>query len=129
MTKTVELIEQLGELSTNNKALYKAYKESKDIEDELREALTLSLQSDKLKSAKTEKYLVTIAQRPAIQIDSETDVLDWIKANPKYEADMYIGLKATPFKSFAMKYMKETGEVINGTDYVVNESLMIKENK
>ena len=40
---------------------------------------------------------------------------------------MYVGLKATPFKSFAMTYMK-TGEVIDGTDYVINESLMIKEN-
>ena len=55
------------------------YKESKEKEDELREELTLSLQSDKLRSAKTDKYLVTIAQRPTIQIASEQDVLTWIK--------------------------------------------------
>lgn len=128
MTKTVELIEQLGELSSKNKLAYKMYKESKEKEDELREELTLSLQSDKLRSAKTDKYLVTIAQRPTIQIASEQDVLTWIKNNPEYEADMYVGLKATPFKSFAMTYMKKTGEVIDGTDYVINESLMIKEN-
>ncbi len=121
-----DLVNELGKLSSQNKQLYKTYKEQKENEDSLRAELVAKLEETGLKSAKTNDFMASIAQRTDIRVTHEQSVLDWLKEAPDIETDQYIGLKTTNFKVLAKEVRKQTGEIIPGTEVVLSESLSIK---
>jgi len=124
-----ELIEELGAIKTASNTVYKTYKELKETEDKLKVELFAKLHDTGLKSAKGNTYTASIAEKPGVIVTHEKSVLDWLKESPDVEADAYIGLKVTPFKTFALQVMKTTGEVIPGTELQTTESLSIRANK
>lgn len=124
-----ELIEQLGETKKLGNETYKTYKEIKQAEDDLKLELVAKLDDAGLKSAKGQKYQAVMTERTDIGITHEQSVLDWLRETPEIESDFYIGLKKTEFKTLAKAMLKETGEVIPGTELVRNESLMVRSNK
>lgn len=124
-----ELVDELGTLSRKGKDLYKEYKAIKEQEDVLRQQLSDELKATGLKSAKTSRFIASMAQRTDIIINHEQSVLEWLREEPNVEEDFYIGLKLTPFKTLAREVLKKTGEVIPGTETTINESLTIKGTK
>lgn len=123
------LIEAIGELKSASNETYKAYKEMKNTEEELKAQLAEELHMVGLKSAKGEKYSASISSRLDITVTHEHSVIEWLENTPDVESDAYIGLKLTNFKTLAMKVLKDTGEIIPGTETVSKESITIKENK
>lgn len=124
--KVPELIDALGELSTKGKKLYTEYKQIKEQEDALRQDLMIVLQETGLRSAKTKHYSASVATRSDIEVIHEQSVLEWLRHEPNVEEDQYIGLKRTEFKPLAKQVLKETGEIIPGTQTVSKDSLTIK---
>lgn len=125
-----ELIELIGHTKSEASKLYKSYKELSDKETEFKSELQVKLTDMGLKSAKADKYSVSIAQRPSIQITNEQSAIDWLRGEPNLETDQFIGLKATEFKKLALYRLSEKGggEIIPGTELVMSESISIKEN-
>lgn len=93
----------------------------------LRAALFQELQANQLRSAKGLDYTASIVERPSIIINHEQDVIEWLKATPDIEYDLYVGLKTTAFQTLA-KAVIGSGQEIPGTLVVVNESLSIRSN-
>jgi hypothetical protein len=124
-----DLLSKLGDVKTEANGHYKRFKELKESEDSLKAELLIVLQETGLKSAKGEKYSVSMAQKTDFVINHEQSVIDWLKDSPEVESDAYIGLKLTPFKTLAKEILKTTGEVVPGTDLVTSEYLTVKENK
>lgn len=123
-----ELLEELGTVKTAANAHYREYKRLKESEDAMKAELTAMLNEAGLKSAKGKKFTASMRLHTDVVINHEQSVIEWLKTTPDVEADAYIGLKVTPFKSFAKLVLKETGEVIPGTDLSITESLAIKAN-
>jgi hypothetical protein len=123
------LVASLGELKSAQAETYKALKGMKETEEVLKQELMAKLSDNGLRSAKGEKYSASIASRSDIIVVDETAVVEWLKNEPNVEEDQYIGLKLLNFKPLANQVLKETGEIIPGTDRVIKESLSIKENK
>lgn len=124
----VQLTELLGETAKATKELYAAYQEGRNEEMLLRKALSLKLKEMGLLSAKTPFYTAAISVRKQIAVVDEQTASEWIQEQ-QLETEQYFGLKLTPFKSMAMAYLKDTGEVIPGTEIVEQESIAIKEVK
>src|SRR5690606_29290920 len=101
----------------------------KEKEEQAKAQLMAMLTDTGLKSAKGEKYSASISSRSDVVVTHEQSVIEWLKTTPDVEADAYIGLKVTPFKTLAKEILKTTGEVITGTDLTTIESISIKENK
>ena len=128
--KTVsELIGHIGQNKKRQAEAYREYKDLKEIEEVWKNELMRKLQEVGLKSAKGEKYSASISSRTDIVVTHEQSVLDWIKETPNIEADAYIGLKKTEFKTLAKTLLKDTGEVVPGTELTTIESITVKENK
>ena len=123
-----ELIDALGKAKIASNNAYEAYKELKGIEDEIRYELEATLNASGLRSVKGSTYTASIAQKPTIVIQQEQLIIEWLKGAPNIEYDHYIGLKATEFKKLAEVLLKDTGEVIPGTDVEIRESLSIRSN-
>lgn len=124
-----ELIAKLGENKKQAANLYKSYKQLKEVEEVLKDELMLRLRENGLKSAKGEEYSASISERSDVVVTHEQSVIDWLRETPDVEEDAYIGLKTTNFKQFARQILKDTGEIIPGTDVVSADSISIKENK
>lgn len=124
-----ELLKELGENKKASAEVYKTYKAMKDDEELLKAELMDKLHEVSLKSAKGSAFTASIVPRVSIIVKHEQSVLEWLKEAPDIEADAYIGLKTTAFKQFAEGLLKKTGELIDGTDVVTNESISIKANK
>lgn len=124
-----ELIEHIGKHKQQAASMYKQYKELKDEEEMLKQELMARLQEVGLKSAKGERFSASMTSRPDVVVQHEQSIINWLKESPNVEEDAYIGLKVTPFKALARQVLKETGEVIPGTDLVTIESISVKENK
>lgn len=124
-----ELLEELGEVKFIANEFYKGYKEFKYKEDELKIELMLKLKDSGLKSAKGQAFTASITETPTVVIKHEQDVLEWLRNTPNVEADFYIGVKKPEFNTLAKQMLKETGEVANGTEVEVRESLAIRKNK
>lgn len=121
-----DLLDNLSELMEQTKVYYETYKQAKEREDKARQDLKEYMQSTGLLSAKTKTVTASIASKPTIEIKHEQSVLEWLRNSPDIEEGMYIGLKATPFKSMALAKMKATGETIDGTEVVMQEVLNIR---
>ena len=124
-----EILEQLGAIKLQANDLYVRYKELKEQEDHLKEQLMFTLKEVGLKSAKGQDFTASIAERTDVVVAHESTVMEWLQNEPNVEADAYIGIKTTAFKSFANGWLKKTGEIIPGADVVVSESITIKKNK
>lgn len=124
-----ELLERLGE----NKALaaetYKAYKELKEAEQSLKADLTFLLKDSGLKSAKGEAFTASITETPTVVIRDEPALMEWLKNTPDVESDFYIGVKKVEFGTLAKQMLKQTGELADGTEVEVRESLAIRANR
>lgn len=94
-----ELLQELGELKTVANNHYKAYKDLKLKEDELKAQLIAKLDEAGLKSAKGDKYSVSKVTKHDVVVTHEQSVLDWLKETPDVEEDAYIGLRTTQFKT------------------------------
>lgn len=123
------LISSLGELKKAQAEAYKTYKGMKEAEDSLKAQLIEQLQVVGLKSAKGDKYSVSISSRSDVVVTHEQSVIEWLKTSPDVETDAYIGLKMTPFKVLAKQVLKDTGEIVPGTNLKTIESISVKENK
>ena len=124
-----ELLQKLGENKQESAKYYGKYKELKEQEDALKFELTDMLHEMGLKTAKGDLFTASIAEKPTIVIKNEKEVVEWLKNTPNIESDFYIGLKANEFKKMATVMLKDTGELANGTEVIVNESLSIRSNK
>jgi hypothetical protein len=129
MNDVSALVDELGTLSQQSKELYGQYKAIEEQKAGVRAALTEALQTAGLRSAKTSNYTASVSVRPSVQVVHEQSVIDWLKDTPDVETDQYIGLKKTEFKTLAMAVLKNTGEVIPGTEVVQTETLSVKGNK
>ena len=127
-TSIAYLVEMLGVQREASNAAYNGYKVIKETEDQIRFQLEMKLRDMELKSAKGADYTVSIASKPTIIVTREVDVIEWLKNTPDVESDFYIGLKATEFKSLAQSLLKNTGELVPGTEVVIKESLSIRSN-
>lgn len=123
------LIESLGVNKKRQAEAYKAYKDLKEIEEIWKAELAVELEKLGAKSFKGKKYSAITTSRSDTIVTNEQSVIDWINNEPNIETDQYIGLKLANFKPLANQVLKETGEIIPGTDRVIKESLSIKENK
>lgn len=123
-----ELVDELGNLKRAANAHYSAYKDMQVHIAELSGTLQATLDSLGLRSAKSSKYGASISQRTNVVVTSETAVREWLENSPNVESDFYIGLKLTPFKQLANQVLKETGEVIPGTEVEFKDSITIKAN-
>lgn len=121
-----KIVEQVGKLSDRRKEVYRQYQELKAQEDAWKTRLIEEFQSIGLRSAKTNDFTASMVSKPGISIQHEQSVIDWLKNAPNIETDQYIGLKKTEFKSLAMSLLKDTGEVVPGTELVNTEYLSIK---
>lgn len=124
-----EILEKLGDNKKQANDLYKQYKELKEDEESLKTELSEMLDMMGLKSAKGEHYTASISDKPDIQITHEQSVINWLNETPNVEADAYIGLKKTEFKGLALQILKETGEIVPGTELLTKEVLSIRSNK
>lgn len=129
MSDVSALVDELGQLGQASKELYGQYKAVEEQKAEVRAALTEALQMTGLRSAKTSAFTASIAVKPSIQITHEQSVIDWLKESPNIETDQYIGLKKTEFKTLATALLKDTGEVIPGTEVLQQETLSVRANK
>lgn len=127
--KISELVDKIGVTKKTANDLYKQYKEYKDTEESLKEELKIQLAEAGLRSTKTKNFNASLTQKPDIQVTHEQSVMDWLKQSPNVEEDAYIGLKLTPFKGLALHILKETGEIVPGTETLTKESISIRENK
>lgn len=124
-----EILKTLGETKVNANEAYKTYKVYKEVEDNLKAELMFKLKDTGLKSAKGDAFTASITEKPTVVVKSEIDVIEWLKNNPEIESDFYIGLKKAEFGLMANAQLKDTGEVPNGCDVEVRESLAIRANK
>lgn len=124
-----KLMDELGKARERSSAAYEAYKGYKAYEDDLRQKVADALHESGLKSAKGKSYSAIFTDRPTIIIAHEQSVKDWINNTPDVEADQYIGIIPTQFQTLAKTMLKETGEMIPGTELQIKESLSIKANK
>lgn len=123
-----KLIHDLGEARAKAVNAYMIYKDLKEIEDSIRYNLHDELRTIGLQSVKGNEYTASITNKQTVLVTNERLVIDWLNNTPNVESDQYIGLKATEFKSFAQSILKDTGEIIPGTDVQVRESLAIRSN-
>lgn len=124
-----KILEQVGKMTAKRREAYGQYQLLKEQEDGWRNRLIEELQKIGLRSAKTADFTASMVSKPNISIQHEQSVIDWLKNAPNIETDQYIGLKKTEFKSLAMNLLKDTGEVVPGTELVNTEYLSIKANK
>jgi hypothetical protein len=124
-----DLINHYGTLKNETNKLYADYKNLQMKLQQAKRVLENKLNEIGLKSAKSQNFGVSIATKPNITIQHEQSVLEWLKTTPNIETDVYIGLKTTAFKGLALQVLKETGEIIPGTELNQVESLTIRNNK
>ena len=124
-----ELLNELGALKQVSNALYESYKECKAKEEPLKAELFAKLKDTGLKSAKGDNYTASITETPTVVITHESEVMEWLRNTPDVEEDFYIGIKKPEFNTLAKQMLKETGELANGTELEVRESLAVRANK
>lgn len=123
-----ELIDKLKKCMELKQAAYESYTDATQLEAIARQELKEYMQSTGLLSAKTKDLTASIVSKPTIDIKHEQSALEWLKNEPNIEADEFIGLKVTPFKKLALHRLSEKGggEIIPGTEMIMQESLAIR---
>lgn len=126
MAKLPELMKELGTIRAKKDAIYHEFEQWRGREQELREVIMAELQAAGLKSAKSDDYTASIATKPRIRLRDERAAIDWLQNTPNVEADHYIGIKMTMFEPLALTALKETGEIVPGTELENNEYLSVR---
>lgn len=129
MSDLTETLTNLGVARKIAAETYKQYKAEKEVEDALRDQLMAALKEVGLKSAKNDKFIVSISKTPRVVITNEQAAMDWLKNTPDVESDFYIGIKKTEFSTLAKAMLKDTGELADGTEVQITETLSIRSNK
>lgn len=129
MTRLSDLAASLNTVIEANKLQYAVYKAGKDLEDELRHQIQEELHANQLKQIKTDDTTISLSERSSLQIMNESMVIDWLRNEPNVEVDAYIGVKRANLETLAKQMLKETGEIIPGTDTQYNEVLSIRTKK
>lgn len=129
MNRLSDLAASLNVVITENKLQYNVYKAGKDLEDELRRQIQEELHANKLQQIKTDNTTISLTERSSLQIMNEAMVIEWLNSEPNVEADAYIGVKRANLETLAKQMLKETGEIIPGTDTQVTETLSIRTKK
>ena len=126
-----DLMNELVIARRNTQSAYEVYKACKETENEIRNDLLQELRDTGLKSVSDSETgnTAAILKREQIKVTSETKVMQWLKDNPSMEVEQYISLHKAAFEPVAKAWLKQTGEVIPGTEIVDNEYLAIKEKK
>jgi hypothetical protein len=124
-----ELLEELGTVKGKANGYYKSYKELKDQEDALKAELQFKLKDLGTKTFKGDHYTASIAEKPTVIIKDEEALMGWLQNTPNVESDFYIGVKKTEFQTLAKQMLKESGELADGTEVEVRESLSIRSTK
>jgi len=124
-----ELIDSYGQIKKAANKLYTDYKNLMVEAEAQRRMLHAKLEDVGLKSAKSKNFGVSIVSKPTITILNEQSVINWLHDTPDIDYDQYIGIKTTPLKQLALQRLKETGEIIEGTEYAINETVSVKANK
>jgi len=120
------LIDEYGDLKAKANKLYGEYKDLMVIVEEKRYELQRELETVGLKSAKSANFGVSTVSKKNIAVTNEHLVMDWLKDTPDIEGDLYIGVKLTAFKQLADQVLKQTGEIIPGTELSYKETISIK---
>jgi len=128
MATIAELLKQLGEIKKDSKKAYDSYRILKQAEDALKFELLEKLYDAGLKSAKGKDFTASIVQRSEIIITDEAELREWLENTPEIESDVYIGIKKQEFDTLARSLLKNTGEIPNGTDVKITETLSIRGN-
>lgn len=126
MTRLPDLANQLNAAIAQNKLYYEVYKAGKDVENELRAQIQEELHYNELKQIKTDTTTISLSQKSSLQIMNESMVIDWLNSTPNVEADAYIGVKRANLETLAKEMLKQTGELIPGTDTQYTEVLSIR---
>lgn len=122
-----ELMEMIVQQQEISQMAYKTYQQFRDAEYAIRDQLEAQLRATGLKSAKaSDGTTATIAERKGIGITHEPSVMGWLKEQPNIEGDLYLTVRKREFGEFAKRWLKETGEVIPGTEMQVAEHLSIR---
>lgn len=129
MTRLSDLAASLNVVIAENKLQYNVYKAGKDLEDELRRQIQEELHANELKQIKTDNTTISLTERPSLQIMNEAMVIEWLNSEPNVEAGAYIGVKRANLETLAKQMLKETGEIIPGTDTQITETLSIRTKK
>lgn len=124
-----EILKKLSKAKENTQQAYASYAEARDAMELIKDELTAELKSQGLKSAKTDDFVASIVDKTSIQINHEASVIDWLKHQPDLEPDLYIGVKKQAFEPMAKLMLKNTGEVIPGTDIKTSEYLAVRKVK
>lgn len=129
--KTIpQLIAEYKAAEKVTKEAYEYAKSCATAQAEAKDRIDAALKAAGLKTAATEdgRFTAFYSKRTNIKVSDEAKVIDWIKANG-LDLDQYVGLKATEFKPVAMEALKQTGEIVPGTEREEVEALTVKENK
>lgn len=128
-TNLSDLLNSLGLARRQMVAAKKVYDDYRGVVDELKTALSEELQLIGLKSAKGVDFTASMVERPTVIVTHEPSAIDWLKHAPDIEFDHYVGLKSREFQGLALSILKNTGEMIDGTQVMPTQYLSIKENK
>jgi len=120
------LIDEYGELKSKANKLYSEYKDLVVVVEEKRYELQKMLEATGLRSVKSANYGVSTVSKRNIAVTNEHLVMEWLKDTPDIEGDLYIGVKLTQFKQLADQVLKQTGEIIPGTEVSTKETISIK---
>ena len=125
-----QLLEKLGEVRSQKQEAYEYAGSLASREGELKLQVQETLSALGLKTAKTQdgRFTAGITTRPTLKVIDETAAIKWLKAE-KLDVELYTGLKTVMFKSLAEAKLKETGEIVPGTQQETVEYLSFRENK
>lgn len=121
-----DLMFRLGQARQVSQKAYQTYQTAKEAEDKVRDELEAKLRAEGLRSAKDDRYVVSIASKPTIRVTDERAAMDWVKHQPNIDHELYIGLKKTAFDGLAKLALKKDGELVPGVEIENNEYLAIR---
>lgn len=123
-----DILAELGNIKQLVKEMIVTINGVKSQETRLKEELMLALKESGLKSAKGDDYTASITEKPTVVIRDEKALMKWLETAPDVEAEFYIGVKKDAFRTLAQSMLDQSGEIADGTDVEIRESLAIRSN-
>lgn len=128
--KITEKIEYYATVTKKADALYEQVRELRAEADTVKQEIAEDLRELGFKQAKSEdgKYVAFFGERKALAIEDPQKVRDWMQAN-NIDERAYFTPDKRAIDTLARQALRETGEIIPGTQLGATESFTIKENK
>lgn len=98
----------------------------KEEKEKLQFDLIEALQSNGLKSIKTNEANYSLTTKKDIKVTDENSVIEALKVNGQYDNYVKPKLDTIRFKGYATAMLKETGEVMEGTELTESTYISIK---